>query len=152
MRISSSKAHTILRTKKTPQELVSSLMNEESFTSEATSYGSLIYCVVSVPKANTNFFAQACGLSRRHGDCLKERFGAMSLRYVMQMPQGNIPSCLSHLRLRSDSVSFTIRRLLLADFKSFCCGLSSAHLNCMNLKILVILKGFVINRFNHVIK
>ncbi|XP_040072767.1 uncharacterized protein LOC120844851 isoform X2 [Ixodes scapularis] len=39
MRISSSKAHTILRTKKTPQELVSSLMNEESFTSEATSYG-----------------------------------------------------------------------------------------------------------------
>ncbi|CAN7949759.1 unnamed protein product [Ixodes hexagonus] len=39
VRITSSMAHTILRTRKTPQELVSSLMNEESFTSEATSYG-----------------------------------------------------------------------------------------------------------------
>ncbi|CAN7999424.1 unnamed protein product [Ixodes hexagonus] len=39
VRISSSMAHTILRTRKTPQELVSSLMNEENFTSEATSYG-----------------------------------------------------------------------------------------------------------------
>ncbi|XP_042144852.1 uncharacterized protein LOC115310978 isoform X3 [Ixodes scapularis] len=50
VRISSTMAHTILRTRKTPQDLVASLMNTTSFSSDATTYG-----LQTEPKARRRF-------------------------------------------------------------------------------------------------